>query len=93
MSANHKKDWVRNSHISKVPHLPKVRKSKKIFKFANLRICVLRNLFADRTVLNFSSCVFERRRNLFLVSSGDCVAYNDLYLIIIERKRTLYNKN
>jgi hypothetical protein len=93
MSANHKKDWVRNSQISKVAHLRKIRKSKKIFKFANLQICVLRNLFADRPLLNFSSCVFKKRRNLLLVSSGDFVAYNDFYLIITEIKRTLYNKN
>ncbi len=44
---NHKIDWVRNLQIRKVPHLWKVRKSIKLLKSANLRICDLRNLFAD----------------------------------------------
>jgi hypothetical protein len=37
-SANHKK-----SQIRRLPHLRKVRKSNKLFKSANLRICDLRN--------------------------------------------------
>jgi hypothetical protein len=42
------KIWARKSQIRKVPHLRKVRKSNKIFKSANLQICDLQNLFADR---------------------------------------------
>jgi hypothetical protein len=33
------KAWVRKSQIRKVPHLKKVRKSNKLLKFTNLRIC------------------------------------------------------
>jgi hypothetical protein len=35
----------------KVPHLRKVRKSNTLFKSANLRICNLLNLFADRPLV------------------------------------------
>jgi hypothetical protein len=52
-SANHKKDSARKSQIHKVPHLRNVRKSNKLFKSAHLRICDLRNLFADRPPLVF----------------------------------------
>jgi hypothetical protein len=38
-SANDKKDWISKSQIRKVSHLRKVRKSNKLFKSANLRIC------------------------------------------------------
>ncbi len=34
--------------VRKLPHLRKVRKYKKELKSVNLRICDLRNLFADR---------------------------------------------
>ena len=47
-SANRKKDCVRKSQIHKASHLRKVRKSNKLFKSANLRICDFRNLYADR---------------------------------------------
>jgi hypothetical protein len=47
-SANQKKDWVRKSQIRKVSYLRKFRKSSKLFKSANLRLCDLRNLLADR---------------------------------------------
>jgi hypothetical protein len=47
-----KSNWVHKSQIIKIPQLRKVRKSKKIWS-ANLRICVLRNLFADRPPLLF----------------------------------------
>jgi len=50
-SVNHKKDWVHKSQIRKVPHLRKVRKSNKLLKSPNLRICDLRNLFANRPPL------------------------------------------
>ncbi len=46
-SADHKKDWARKSQIRKVLHLRKLRKSNQLYKSANLRICDLRNLFAD----------------------------------------------
>jgi len=52
--ANGKKDWVRKSKIRKVTHLRKVRKSDKLYKPAQLRICDLRNLFADRPSLAFA---------------------------------------
>jgi hypothetical protein len=42
------KNWV-----SKLPHLRKVRKCNKFCQSANLRLCNLRNLFADRPPLNF----------------------------------------
>jgi hypothetical protein len=41
---------VHKPQICKMPNLRKVRKSKKI-KSANLRICDLRNLFADHPPL------------------------------------------
>ncbi len=47
------KDWVRKSQIRKVSHLRNVCKSNKLFKSANLRICDLRNLPADRPHLHF----------------------------------------
>jgi hypothetical protein len=37
--------------IRKVTHWRKVRKSNKLFKSANLRICDLRNLFTNRSPL------------------------------------------
>ncbi len=43
-----KKEWIRKSQIRKVSHLRKVRKFNKLFKSANLRICDLGKLFADR---------------------------------------------
>jgi hypothetical protein len=46
--ANYKEDWVRKSQIRKVSHLRNIRKFNKLSKSANLRICDLRNLFADR---------------------------------------------
>ncbi len=49
-SANHK-NWVRKSKIRKMPHLRMVQKSNKLFKSANLRICDLRNLIAERPSL------------------------------------------
>jgi len=42
-----KKDGVHKSQTCKVPNLRKVRKSNKLFRSADLRICSLRNLFAD----------------------------------------------
>ncbi len=45
-----RKFQVRKSQIRKVSHLWKVRKYNKLFKAANLRICDLRNLFADCTL-------------------------------------------
>jgi hypothetical protein len=45
-SAN--KTWVRKAQIRKLPYLRKARKSNKLGKSANIRICDLRNLFADR---------------------------------------------
>ncbi len=40
-SANHKKHWVRNSQIWKVPHLRKVRKSNKLLiaQYCGFAIC------------------------------------------------------
>jgi hypothetical protein len=46
-STNYKKDWP-----CKVPHLQSVRISAKSFKSANLQICYLQNLFADRFPLS-----------------------------------------
>jgi hypothetical protein len=47
-----KKDCVRKTQIRKVPNFRKVRKSKLLYiKSTNLRICDLRNLFADRPYL------------------------------------------
>jgi hypothetical protein len=46
-SANHKE--IRS--VNAVSHLRMVRKSNKLFKTANLRICDLRNLLADRPPL------------------------------------------
>jgi hypothetical protein len=46
-----KKFFARKSHLLKVPHLRKVRKSNKLFQSANFRICQMRNLFADRPPL------------------------------------------
>jgi hypothetical protein len=43
-SANHKKIGSTNRKIRKVSHFRKVRKSNKLFKPANLRICGMRNL-------------------------------------------------
>ncbi len=37
----------------KVSHLRKVYESNKLFKFANLPFCALRNLFVDRPPLHF----------------------------------------
>ncbi len=42
---------VRKSQIRILQYLQKVRKSKKKFQSANLRICDLRNLLADRPPL------------------------------------------
>ncbi len=42
------KSWIRKSQIHIGSHLPKVSKSNKLFKSANLRVCDLRNLLADR---------------------------------------------
>jgi hypothetical protein len=50
-SANHKK-----SQIRKLPHFRKVRKTKKLFKSANLRICDLRN-GPPTYVINVHICV------------------------------------
>jgi hypothetical protein len=52
-SPNHK-TWVRKSQIRKGSHLRKVHKSNKLFKFANLRICDLQNLFTDRSPLEIA---------------------------------------
>jgi hypothetical protein len=52
-SANHKKDWVRKSQGREVSHLRNFRKSSKLFKSANLRICDLLKFFADRPPLLF----------------------------------------
>jgi hypothetical protein len=57
------KDWVRKSQIHKVSHLRKVRKLNKLFKPANLWICDLRNLFADRPALLFSTSTYHNKRN------------------------------
>jgi hypothetical protein len=46
-SVNHQNNWVRKSHIRKVPHFGEGPKSNKFFKFSILRICNLRNLFAE----------------------------------------------
>ncbi len=48
LSQQIKKSWVHKSQIRKVSHLRKIPISNKLFKFANLRICDLRNLFAYR---------------------------------------------
>jgi hypothetical protein len=47
-SANHKKYRVCKLHIHKVLHLRTVCASNKLFKSAYLRICYMRNFFADR---------------------------------------------
>jgi hypothetical protein len=48
-SANHKRRL--GSEIREVPHMRKVRKSKKLFKSANLQISDLQKLFADHPPL------------------------------------------
>jgi hypothetical protein len=45
------KNWVRKLEIRKMSQLGKVRKSNKLFKSANLRICNLGKLFVDRPPL------------------------------------------
>jgi hypothetical protein len=60
MSANRKKigfanpqrvTFAEGPQIRKGSHLRKVRKTNKVFSSTNLRICDLRNLFADRPTL------------------------------------------
>jgi hypothetical protein len=48
-----KNNWVRKKQIIKLPNLRKVRTPQSLtnFKSANLRICDLRNLFADHPPL------------------------------------------
>jgi hypothetical protein len=50
-STNHKKYWLCISQYCTVSYLRMFRKAIKLFKFANLRIRDLRNLFADCTHL------------------------------------------
>jgi hypothetical protein len=59
-SANHKKYCVRKTANPKLPHLRKIRKYNKFFKSENLRICDLRNLFAERPpVLNTQRALYN----------------------------------
>jgi hypothetical protein len=39
--------WICKSHICRMLHFRKLRRSKELFEFANLRICDWRNLFGD----------------------------------------------
>jgi hypothetical protein len=60
----------------KVPHLRKVLKSNKLFKFANLRICetYLRNLFG-----NMSNNMFLRHKISYRHDCNFSIFYQKLY--------------
>ncbi len=76
-SANHQNNWVRKSQIRSVSHFRKVRKSNKLFNDTNLRICSLRNLFADRPpLLVVHSLYITMRCGIFQVSHGDNITVN-----------------
>jgi hypothetical protein len=62
-SESHKKIYVLKSKNRKEQDLLKVRKSYKLFKSANVRLCDSRNFFADRPPLLFST------HNIFFLSS------------------------
>jgi hypothetical protein len=70
-----RKNRSANRKSAKVPHLWKARKSKKLLKSANLRICYLRNLFEDHPPL----CIIAAKWEDYAQASANlCVWQLDL---------------
>ncbi len=78
--ADLRKFQVRKSQICKGSHLRKVRKSNKLCKSANLRICDLRNLFADRFAIRVAIFYFFRYHILQQLKKIQILGHRALFL-------------
>ncbi len=70
-SANHKKDWVRKLQMRKSPTFAEARKSNKLFKSANLPVCIFAELICGLptfdSLTRFNLKVWWHYATLFII--------------------------